>query len=402
MKRHVMNLTPAPLKMIREGRKTIELRLYDEKRKQIKIGDIITFVNTENKDDELTARVKDQYLFNNFEELYDNLSLLECGYTEDNIASALPSDMEQYYSKDKQKLYGVVGIKLALDVTEIKKGQSGAEVYDIKGAQIYKHVKRESIENDKFDTYTKEALLYRALCPRKFLPEIQDIEISDDEITLVMKKYRELERDDISNELIQKIATVLADIHSMEIPEFLLSGKKNADLLSNEEIKNCLDGWNSVLGEHPGEFDNSLLIEISENINSIISWHDSEDKVLSHGDFHWDNLLTDETGEIKVCDWQGVNVEGESADISFFFSRLEADGISIDRGLFLKYYSEESKRKNGTVAEAKEIEQHIKASNIITTFRFWHYYLHGNPVERVREIYGKMVEDYNKIRQEIS
>ena len=49
MKRHVMNLTPAPLRMIREGRKTIELRLYDEKRKQISIGDIITFVNTEDK-----------------------------------------------------------------------------------------------------------------------------------------------------------------------------------------------------------------------------------------------------------------------------------------------------------------------------------------------------------------
>lgn len=47
MKRHIMNLMPAPLKMIREGRKTIELRLYDEKRKQISIGDIITFVNTE-------------------------------------------------------------------------------------------------------------------------------------------------------------------------------------------------------------------------------------------------------------------------------------------------------------------------------------------------------------------
>ncbi len=28
-----MNLTPSPLRMIREGKKTIELRLYDEKRK---------------------------------------------------------------------------------------------------------------------------------------------------------------------------------------------------------------------------------------------------------------------------------------------------------------------------------------------------------------------------------
>jgi thiamine kinase-like enzyme len=185
----------------------------------------------------------------------------------------------------------------------------------------------------------------------------------------------------------------------MEIPEFLLSGKKYTDIISNEEIKKCVDGWNSVLGEHPGAFDASLLKEISENINSIISWHNSEDKVLSHGDFHWDNLLTDETGEIKVCDWQGVNVDGESADISFFFSRLEADGVSIDRALFLKYYSEEIKRKKGTVTDTKEIEGHIEASNVITAFRFWHYYLHGNPFERVREIYGKMVEDYIKSRR---
>ena len=124
MKRHIMNLMPAPLKMIREGRKTIELRLYDEKRKQISIGDIITFVNTEDKDDELTARVTDLYVFNTFDELYKKLPLLECGYTEDDIASASPSDMELYYPKDKQKLYGVVGIKLSLDVQEIGR-QSG-------------------------------------------------------------------------------------------------------------------------------------------------------------------------------------------------------------------------------------------------------------------------------------
>lgn len=397
MKRHVMNLTPVPLRMIREGRKNIELRLYDEKRKQISIGDIIKFVNTEDKDDELTARVTSLYVFNTFEELYKNLPLLECGYTEDNIASASPSDMELYYTKDKQKLYGVVGIKLALDVKEIKKGQSGAYVYDINGLQIFKHVKREQIENGRFDTYTKEALLYRSLCPKPFLPDIQDIDISADEITLVMKKYRELDRDNISSELIQKIATVLADIHSMEIPEFLLSCKKNTDMLSNEEINKCVDGWKSVLGEYPGAFDDFPLKEISEKINGIISWHNSEEKVLSHGDFHWDNLLTDETGEIKVCDWQGVNVDGKSADISFFFSRLEADGFSINRGLFLKHYSEEKKRKTGTVVEANEIERHIKASNVITTFRFWHYYLHGNPVERVQDIYGKMIEDLTEL-----
>lgn len=35
---HTMNLQPAPMKMIRSGQKTIELRLYDEKRKRIAFG----------------------------------------------------------------------------------------------------------------------------------------------------------------------------------------------------------------------------------------------------------------------------------------------------------------------------------------------------------------------------
>ena len=42
-----MKLAPSPFEMIRNGKKTIELRLYDEKRKSISNGDRITFVNTD-------------------------------------------------------------------------------------------------------------------------------------------------------------------------------------------------------------------------------------------------------------------------------------------------------------------------------------------------------------------
>lgn len=35
MKEHIMKLKPSPFEMIRSGKKTIELRLYDEKRKSI-------------------------------------------------------------------------------------------------------------------------------------------------------------------------------------------------------------------------------------------------------------------------------------------------------------------------------------------------------------------------------
>ena len=107
-----MNLTPSPLKMIREGTKTIELRLLDEKRKDISVGDTIVFNNTEDENDSLFAMVEDLFVFDSFEELYANLPLLECGYTEEDIDSASPEDMEAYYSKEKQAQYGVVGIKV--------------------------------------------------------------------------------------------------------------------------------------------------------------------------------------------------------------------------------------------------------------------------------------------------
>ena len=41
-------------------------------------------------------------MFASFDALYQNLPLLECGYTEETIRTASPSDMEAYYSKEKQ------------------------------------------------------------------------------------------------------------------------------------------------------------------------------------------------------------------------------------------------------------------------------------------------------------
>ncbi len=114
MKNHMMNLKPSPFKMIREGNKTIELRLYDEKRKTISVGDIITFTNTADSNDTLCVKVNDLFIFNSFDELYKNLPLMECGYTKEDIDTASPCDMEKYYSKEMQQQYGVVGIKISL------------------------------------------------------------------------------------------------------------------------------------------------------------------------------------------------------------------------------------------------------------------------------------------------
>jgi len=108
---HEMKLNSAPFEMIKSGEKTIELRLYDEKRQQIKVGDIITFTNTSNGE-KMSATVKKLHRFDTFNELYQALPLLLCGYTPEDIDSAHPSDMEQYYSVEEQRKYGVVGIEL--------------------------------------------------------------------------------------------------------------------------------------------------------------------------------------------------------------------------------------------------------------------------------------------------
>lgn len=109
---HTMRLTPKPFDMIRRGEKTIELRLYDEKRRIVRIGDTIIFVNAKNNSDTLETLVTDLYIFDSFEELYSKLPLTECGYTPDDIDTASPKDMNVYYSEEEQLKYGVVGIRV--------------------------------------------------------------------------------------------------------------------------------------------------------------------------------------------------------------------------------------------------------------------------------------------------
>ena len=111
---HTLNLHPQPFAMIADGRKTIELRLWDEKRSQIKVGDTLVFVHTGDAARTLTARVTALHLFPDFAALYAALPLEKCGYLPEEIATASPADMNVYYSAERQAQYGVVGIEIAL------------------------------------------------------------------------------------------------------------------------------------------------------------------------------------------------------------------------------------------------------------------------------------------------
>lgn len=67
---HHMKLKPIPFHQMKGGAKTIELRLYDPKRQQIKIGDQIEFTNTQDKTEKFRVKVNALHRFASFSELY--------------------------------------------------------------------------------------------------------------------------------------------------------------------------------------------------------------------------------------------------------------------------------------------------------------------------------------------
>ena len=118
---HHMNLYPEPFSKIKSGEKDIELRLLDEKRQKIKVGDLIEFTNTENDKLKLNAVVVALHEFISFKDLYNSLPLLRCGYTKENVDKASSTDMDAYYSKEKQQKYHVIGIEVKVLPLDCKK-----------------------------------------------------------------------------------------------------------------------------------------------------------------------------------------------------------------------------------------------------------------------------------------
>ena len=113
MNKHNMKLNDGPYNSILYGKKDVEMRLYDEKRKLINIGDIITFTNV-NDGNSFDVKVINLHKYNNFEELYNKFDKVRLGYKEDEVA--LPSDMEKYYLKEEIDKYGVVGIEIEKNI----------------------------------------------------------------------------------------------------------------------------------------------------------------------------------------------------------------------------------------------------------------------------------------------
>ena len=80
MKKHYYTLRPQPFNRIKEGRKNWNAS-FDDKRQNLKVGDVICFTNTETNE-ELNVEVLALTRFKDFNELYAAFTPLDLGYLE--------------------------------------------------------------------------------------------------------------------------------------------------------------------------------------------------------------------------------------------------------------------------------------------------------------------------------
>lgn len=112
--KHQMSLESKSFNKIKDGSKNLELRLNDEKRQLIQVGDEIEFSlanqDVDNSKDKILTRVEDLYHFPTFKDLFYSFDPIEYG-------SEIPEEytkMYEYYSREDELKYGALAIRIKI------------------------------------------------------------------------------------------------------------------------------------------------------------------------------------------------------------------------------------------------------------------------------------------------
>lgn len=111
---HKMKLNESPFERIKNGTKTIEFRLFDEKRQLIKVGDKIEFSKLPDLNEKILVDVLELYQERTFKELFDKLG------DNEEISKKNAESMYTIYSPEEEAKYGVLGIKIKINVDDLK------------------------------------------------------------------------------------------------------------------------------------------------------------------------------------------------------------------------------------------------------------------------------------------
>ena len=110
---HELKLQPEYYNYILNGTKRIEIRLFDEKRRKIKIGDTIKFLKEPELEESFEVKVVGLLRYKTFEDLFKDFDISVLADKSMNKEELLKV-LETFYPKEKQEQYEVVGIRIEL------------------------------------------------------------------------------------------------------------------------------------------------------------------------------------------------------------------------------------------------------------------------------------------------
>ncbi|KAA0967010.1 ASCH domain-containing protein [Sporosarcina sp. ANT_H38] len=108
---HQMGLYGEYFKAIKEGEKTVEVRLNDENRRGIKVADTIEFIRMPEQNETLKVQVTGLRRFDTFEEMYANIPFrdFDCeGWSIEEMVEGTYG----IYTPEQEKLWGTLAITI--------------------------------------------------------------------------------------------------------------------------------------------------------------------------------------------------------------------------------------------------------------------------------------------------
>jgi ASC-1-like (ASCH) protein len=114
---HTMGLYESPFNSIKSGKKTVEVRLNDEKRRKISKGDSIKFTKVPEGSETLTVEVLELREFPTFKEMYEAIPASEFDTVGDSIDLMVQQTYE-IYSPEQEKEWGTLAITIKLLETD--------------------------------------------------------------------------------------------------------------------------------------------------------------------------------------------------------------------------------------------------------------------------------------------
>ncbi|MBO4573347.1 MAG: GNAT family N-acetyltransferase [Clostridia bacterium] len=108
-----MKLADMPFRLIKEGKKTVEVRLCDEKRRLLRVGDIVAFSRVNARKEKLFVKITMLKKFTSFFELFSS-PLGDAAGKGEMSSEAAARSMYEYYSPENEAALGVLAIGFEL------------------------------------------------------------------------------------------------------------------------------------------------------------------------------------------------------------------------------------------------------------------------------------------------